>query len=48
MSQAAYEALEKVRQELLERQQVCAYCDKVCKNADHLFIHIVLRHKSHE
>jgi hypothetical protein len=44
MSQKLYEALEKAREEALERQQRCAYCDQICKNADHLVAHIRLRH----
>jgi len=45
VSQKAYDELEKIRREALEKQQVCSYCGKTCANADHLFLHILLRHK---
>jgi hypothetical protein len=45
MSESAAKALEEVRRLVLDRQQVCAWCEKVCRDANHLYFHIVLRHK---
>lgn len=45
MSIAAYEALQAARREALENQQTCACCGQKCKNGDHLFMHILLRHE---
>lgn len=45
MSQAAYDELQRIRREAIEKQTCCSYCDKVCQNADHLYLHIILRHK---
>lgn len=38
---AAYRA---AREALLEAQRDCAYCGKRCEDADHLYMHIVIRH----
>ncbi len=46
MSQLAYEAVEKARSEALNNQTKCSWCDKICKNSNHLVAHILLRHKS--
>jgi len=48
MSEAALRSLELAREKALERQQTCAFCGKDCQNADHLFMHIVLRHPKEE
>jgi hypothetical protein len=45
MSDKALKALQDARREALQKQQVCAWCDKVCSNADHLVAHILLRHE---
>ena len=47
MSQQALEELERVRKELLEKQQVCGWCGKKCQDSNHLYLHIVLRHINH-
>ena len=46
MSEQALAALKAVREAVLSSKVVCAYCDKVCQDADHLYVHIVLRHKA--
>lgn len=44
MSQKAHDELQRIREEALHRQVLCAWCGKLCKHADHLFIHILLNH----
>jgi hypothetical protein len=44
MSQQAAEELRRIRLEMLESQRVCNWCGQRCDSADHLYIHIVLRH----
>ena len=46
MSEGIYKELEKIKAKALENQQKCTWCDKICKNADHLVIHIWLRHEA--
>jgi hypothetical protein len=36
--------LQKARLAALEAQRVCSRCGQECDNADHLYVHIVLRH----
>jgi hypothetical protein len=45
MSEKALTELEAIRQELLEKQTKCAWCEMICKNADHLYMHIMLKHQ---
>jgi hypothetical protein len=48
MSDKAKEEFDKVRDEILKRQTKCSWCEKICDNANHLYIHIILRHKQEE
>lgn len=44
MSQEAYEAVERAHREVILAERVCSWCDKRCESADHLYIHILMRH----
>lgn len=38
------ELLAAVRRRVLASQRTCAACGKRCEDADHLYLHLVLRH----
>ena len=45
MSQAALREVEAAREKILSEQTVCAWCDKVCEDSYHLYMHLVMRHE---
>jgi hypothetical protein len=49
VSEEALTLIEAVRREMMELPVQCSWCerDKVCKNADHLFAHVLMRHPEH-